>query len=174
MSGVTLLLDAFGRIRSIVGRVTDGLRTDVFTARLDPSGNSIAWLLWHLTRIQDDHIATITGKEQVWISQDWVGRFDLAIDPSDTGYGHGTEEVAELNKASIVLIKAYHEAVSEETIRFITGLSDSELDRIVDESYEPPVSLGVRLVSITADNLQHAGQAAFLRGTLDRTLDDQT
>ena len=35
-------------------------------------------------------------------------------------------------------------------------------------SWDPPVTLGVQLVSVIADDLQHAGQAPFVRGILQR------
>ena len=34
----------------------------------------------------------------------------------------------------------------------------------MDKAWDPPVTLGVRLVSVVSDDLQHAGQAAYLRG----------
>jgi hypothetical protein len=83
-----LLVDAFGRIREVVHRVVDGLTAEKLGLRVDPEANSIAWLVWHLTRIQDDHVAGVAGVEQVWTSQGWEGRFGLPFDPRDTGYGH--------------------------------------------------------------------------------------
>jgi hypothetical protein len=38
----------------------------------------------------------------------------------------------------------------------------------VDDYWDPPVTLGVRLVSIISDDLQHVGQAAFIRGVIER------
>jgi hypothetical protein len=38
---------------------------------------------------------------------------------------------------------------------------------VVDASWDPPVTLGVRLVSVISDDLQHAGQAAYLRGMIE-------
>ena len=66
------------------------------------------------------------------------------------------------------LLVDYHDAVHQQTVRFVEGLGDADLARIVDESWDPPVSLGVRLVSVIADDLQHAGQAAFVRGIVQR------
>jgi hypothetical protein len=37
---------------------------------------------------------------------------------------------------------------------------------VVDDSWDPPVTVSIRLVSILADDLQHAGQAAYARGVL--------
>jgi uncharacterized damage-inducible protein DinB len=168
MTSAELLLDAFGRIREVVHRVVDGLTPEQLAFRVDPEANSIAWLVWHLTRIQDDHVADVAGAEQVWTSQGWAERFGLPFDPRATGYGHRADEVAAVQVESGELLAGYHDAVHQQTIRYVEGLGDADLDRVVDRSWDPPVTLGVRLVSVIADDLQHAGQAAFVRGVLRR------
>ena len=167
MTSADLLADSFGRIRDIVHHVVDGLKTDDLTVRLDSEANSIAWLIWHLTRIQDDHVAEVAGTEQVWTSSGWAKRFGLPLDVSDTGYGHTPQQVAAVTSASQTL-REYHDAVHEMTLQFVRQLTETDLDRLVDKRWDPPVTLGVRLVSVVADDLQHAGQAAYIRGILER------
>jgi uncharacterized damage-inducible protein DinB len=162
-----LLVDAFGRVREVVHRAVDGLTPEQLAFRVDPEANSIAWLVWHLTRIQDDHVADVAGTEQVWTSQGWAERFGLPFGPRATGYGQRPAEVAAVRVAAELLV-GYHDAVHAETVRYVQGLVDADLDRVVDRSWDPPVTLGVRLVSVIADDLQHAGQAAFVRGVLQR------
>jgi hypothetical protein len=168
MTSAELLVDAFGRIREIVHRAVDGLTPDQLGFRVDPEANSIAWLVWHLTRIQDDHVAGVVQTEQVWTSQGWEERFGLPFDPMDTGYGHQADDVAAVEVDSGELLVGYHDAVHQQTTRYVGELRDADLGRIVDRSWDPPVTLGVRLVSVIADDLQHAGQAAFVRGVLRR------
>ena len=168
MTSAELLVDAFGRIRQVAHRAVDGLSPEQLAYRVDPDANSIAWLVWHLTRIQDDHVADVARVEQVWTSQGWGERFGLPFDPRDTGYGHRSEEVAAVQMDSGEQLVGYHDAVHRQTIRYVGGLGDADLGRIVDRSWDPPVTLGVRLVSVIADDLQHAGQAAFVRGVLQR------
>jgi uncharacterized damage-inducible protein DinB len=168
VTSADLLVDAFGRIRGVVHRVVDGLTAEQLAFRVDREANSIAWLVWHLTRIQDDHVADAAQTEQVWTSQGWVERFGLPFDPMATGYGHRAEQVAAVQVESGELLVGYHEAVHQQTIRYVERLRDADLARIVDRSWDPPVSLGVRLVSVIADDLQHAGQAAYVRGVLQR------
>jgi uncharacterized damage-inducible protein DinB len=168
MSSADVLVDAFGRIQEIVHDAVEGLSPEELAFRVDSGTNSIAWLVWHLTRVQDDHVADAAGFEQVWTSQDWVDRFGLPLDRLDTGYGHSADEVAAVRVSSAELLTDYHDAVHEQTLRFVQGLTDGDLSEIVDASWDPPVSLGVRLVSVIADDLQHAGQAAFVRGITQR------
>ena len=168
MTSSELLADAFGRIRATVHEAVRGLTPEQLAVRLDADANSIAWLVWHLTRIQDDHIADAADVEQVWTSVGWVERFALPFDPRATGYAHSSADVAAVAVASGDVLVGYYDAVHEQTIRFVERITDPDLDRIVDESWEPPVTLGVRLVSVINDNDQHAGQAAFVRGIVLR------
>ncbi|HEX4491753.1 MAG TPA: DinB family protein [Acidimicrobiia bacterium] len=160
-----LLGDAFDRVHGIVHGVVEGLEPDLLAARPDEDGNSIAWLIWHLTRIQDDHVASVAGQDQVWTASGWFERFRLPLDASDTGYGHSPDEVAAVRAGADTLL-GYFDEVHAATARFVEGLSARDLDGIVDENWDPPVTLGIRLVSVIADDLQHAGQAAYARGLL--------
>jgi hypothetical protein len=167
MDVAELLVDAFGRVRDAVHRAIDGASPAVVTYRPDPDANSVAWLVWHLTRIQDDHVAAVADVEQRWTAEDWCERFGLPFPASGTGYGHSSEEVAVID-VEASLLRGYFDAVHEQTIRYVAGLSPDDLDRIVDERWDPPVSLGVRLVSVVNDDLEHAGQAAYVRGLAER------
>lgn len=168
MTGAELFADAFGRVREVVHAAARGLGPEQLAARLDEDANSIAWLLWHLTRVQDDHVADAFGVEQVWTAQGWEKRFSLPFTPGATGYGHRSRDVAGVQVDSADLLTGYYDAVHDQTIEHVRALRDRDFDRIVDESWDPPVSLGVRLVSVISDTLQHAGQAAFVRGVVLR------
>ena len=168
MTSAELLTDAFGRVSEGVHRVLKGADTPVLMARIDADANSIAWLIWHLTRVQDDHVADILGTDQIWLSAGWVDRFRLPLPATDTGYGHSSDDVASVIVDSPDLLLGYFDDVHDRTMHLVAGLTDGELDRIVDENWTPPVTLGVRLVSILADDLEHVGQAAFVRGVLLR------
>ena len=160
-----LLVDCFGRVREEALAVLDGLTVDQLTHRIVPGVNTIGWLVWHLTRVQDDHVADAAGLEQVWFSKGWAGRFGLPFEPEATGYAQSSDEVAAV-RVDATLLRGYLEDVHAQTVGFLASLGDDDLDRVVDESWDPPVTLGVRLVSVISDDLQHAGQAALLRGTL--------
>jgi uncharacterized damage-inducible protein DinB len=167
MTSAELLADAFERIHQVVHRVTDGLSREELGIRLDREANSIGWLIWHLTRIQDDHIAGVAGTDQVWTSGGWVDRFELPLERMDHGFGHTSEQVGSVVVDAEPLV-AYYDAVHAATLAYVAGLTDADLDRVVDERWDPPVTLGVRLVSIVNDDVTHTGQASFIRGILER------
>lgn len=165
MTPAELLTDAFERILQTATAAVDGLTQEQLARRPAAEANTIAWLVWHLTRVQDDHVADVAGTEQVWTAQGFVERFDLPFDSGATGYGMSSEEVGHL-RVSAELLADYLRAVHEATAAYVAGLEPDDLDRVVDERWDPPVTLGVRLVSVVNDDMQHAGQAAYVRGLL--------
>jgi hypothetical protein len=160
-----ILVDAFGRVRELVVDLTDRLTDEIATYRPDLEANSIAWLIWHLTRIQDDHVADLARVEQVW--PQWRESFGLPFSKWATGYGQGPKEVAAV-RVSGDRLGGYHRAVHELTLRYLDGITPDELDRIVDTRWDPPVTAAVRLVSVIGDTMQHLGQAAYVRGIAER------
>ena len=167
MSPAELLIDAYGRVREGALAAIDGLTEDQLAHRITPDANSIAWLVWHAYRVQDDHVADAAGLQQVWAARGFIEHFDLDLDEDDTGFGHSSAQVGAV-RAPADLLARYVEAVHDQSVTWIAGLGEGDLDRIVDTSWDPPVSLGVRLVSVVDDGAQHVGQAAYLRGLLDR------
>jgi hypothetical protein len=165
MASADVLVDAFERVHEVVHHTVDGLRPDQLATRVDGASNSIAWLVWHLARVQDDHVADAAGIDQVWTSKGWYERFALPFEPGAHGYGMSEAEVSAV-KATAEQLIGYFDAVHQQTLDYVSGLQDSDLSRIVDERWDPPVTLSVRLVSVLSDCLQHAGQAAFVRGLL--------
>jgi uncharacterized damage-inducible protein DinB len=165
MTSAEVLADAFGRVQETVHEVVRGLTASQLATRLDRDANSIAWLVWHLARVQDDHVAGAFGVPQVWT--EYGKRFELPFADSDVGYGHSSAQVAQVT-ASADLLTGYQDAVHEQAARLVSGITDADLERVVDENWDPPVTLSVRLVSVISDCLQHAGQAAFVRGILLR------
>ncbi|MEV8035545.1 DinB family protein [Streptomyces sp. NPDC086182] len=163
-----ILIDGFGRVREEVRAAVDGLPPDDLNARPSETANSISWLVWHLTRVQDDHVADAAGTDQVWLNDDWAKRFGLDLPLRDTGYGHTSAKVARVRVESGDLLLGYYDAVHERTLAFVRGLTAQDFERIVDERWDPPVTLGVRLVSVLSDDLQHVGQAAYVRGLVQR------
>jgi len=165
MTPSELLADAFGRIAEGGRDVVDGLDDDQLAHRPGPDANPIGWLVWHLTRVQDDHVADVAGLEQVWTAEGFHDKFGLPFDASDIGYGHSSEQVAHV-RVDAERLAAYLAAVHAQTLRYLEGLTPDDLDRVVDDRWDPQVTLGVRLVSVVNDDAQHLGQAAYVRGLL--------
>lgn len=157
-------LELYGRIPPLVRAAVEDLTPDELVAPPWPGANPVGWLVWHLTRVQDHHVSELLGEEQRWVTGGWAARFGLEPDPEDTGYGHSPEDVAAVRPESWRALVDHHDDVQSRTEAFLRALDPAELDRVVDRRWDPPVTLGVRLVSIADDSLQHVGQAAYARG----------
>jgi hypothetical protein len=167
-TGADLLVEAFGRVQEAVHEAVSGVTVEQLHERLDPNANTITWLVWHLTRVQDDHIADVAGLDQVWLRDGFEKRFALPLDQRAIGYGHTADEVAAVRVEDPQLLLDYHDAVHRQTVAYVGGLTDADYDRIVDRSWDPAVSLSVRLISVVNDTMMHAGQAQFVHGILGR------
>ncbi|MPZ72759.1 MAG: DUF664 domain-containing protein [Nitriliruptorales bacterium] len=157
----------FGEIRDLTHRLVDGLDADALAWRPAAEANSIGWLVWHLTRIEDDHIAAIAGVDQVWSAQN-AERFGLPRGTVDTGYGHRPEQVAAVRPSGAEVLLHYHDRVADMVQQYLEVAGEEEFNRVIDTSYDPPVTVGVRLISVVGDAFQHLGQTGYVRGLLHR------
>jgi len=168
MDVADLLADLFGRVDDEVRGAVDGLRPEQLVTAPEPGANTIGWLVWHLTRVEDSHIAEVVDEAQLWADGPWAASFGLEPDPANSGYGHSADDVLTVRPSGAEALLDYYRAVRERTSAYLATLAPADLDRIVDERWDPPVTLGVRLISIADDEIQHAGQAAYARGLLER------
>ena len=159
-----LIMDIYVRISQVLEKALEGLATDDLNKQPHPDCNSMGWLTWHLTRGQDRAIADLMGEEQLWIKDDWHARFNRPPDPKDTGFGHSLEDLGAFKSPDARTLLAYHHAVLERTKHYVSNLSANDLKRELNNPVFPTV--GVRLVGVISDNLQHAGQVAYVRGLL--------
>ncbi len=166
MDIASLLLELYGRIPPLAETAVSGLDAEQLCTAPEPDANPIGWLVWHLARVQDHHVADLLGTEQVWVRGDWAGRCGLAPDPSNIGYGHSAEEVRAVQPESSDVLLDYLSGVQARTTGMLEGVAPEDLDRVIDRRWDPPVTVGVRLVSVADDSLQHLGQAAYVRGLL--------
>ncbi len=166
-----VLLDGFARVAELVPAVLDGLGPDDVLWRPDAGANSIGWLIWHLSRVEDDHLAGLTGADQAWDAEGWAERFALPYPAGAHGYGQSAEEVAAFPVGDPALLAGYHAAVAARAAAIISGLTEADYARIVDTRWDPPVTAAVRLISVLNDVTQHVGQAGYVRGLRERAAD---
>lgn len=167
MSARELLVDAAQRPGQVAEVVLDGISQDVLHRMPGDRHNSIAWLIWHAARQQDAQIAELSGDEQVWTADGWDKRFDLDRGADEFGLGDGPEQVALVRVNDAGVLRGYLDATVAATVAYLRGLSEADLDHVIDESWDPPVTRGVRIVSTIDDAAQHLGQAAYVRGLVE-------
>lgn len=144
----------------------DGISAEQLTFRPADQCNTIAWLVWHLSRIQDRIVSSLAGGEQLWVSDGWHAKFGRPADPDDNGMRSGPDEVIGLRPESPQLLLDYYDAVFKRTAAYVQGLSAADFDRVIDPA-NPEITVGRRLQIAILDNAQHAGQAAYLRGLIE-------
>ncbi|HEY2790911.1 MAG TPA: DUF664 domain-containing protein [Micromonosporaceae bacterium] len=166
MTEVTTLTEAYSRLPDLVRRACDGLSADQLAWAPAEGANSIGWLIWHLTRIQDHHVSQLSGQEQAWAAGPWAEQLGRDADPEDTGFAHKPADVASIRPPSADVLIGYYDTVHDRTMTTIATITPEDLDRVVDRDWDPPVTMRVRLISVLGDDLQHVGQAAYIRGLL--------
>lgn len=162
-----VLIDAALRPVDSARQVLTGIGADTLNRMPDSEHSSIAWLIWHAARQQDAQIADLSDARQVWQAQGWAQRFGLDRPVEATGFGDSPSEVSKVRVADPALLTGYLEAVVARVVDYVAGLSSADLDDIVDERWDPPVTRGVRIVSTIDDAVAHVAQAAYLRGLLE-------
>jgi hypothetical protein len=167
MTPQELFEDAARRPSEVAAHVLEGVSPDVLNAMPGGTGNSVAWLIWHAARQQDVQVAELAGTEPVWTAGGWSARFGLGVPDSAMGFGDGPEDVARIRVNAPELLRDYLDAVVERVVTYVHGLSDAQLDDVVDRSWDPPVTRGMRLVSTVDDAAQHLGQASYVRGLVE-------
>jgi hypothetical protein len=164
MESPGVIADVFERVRDILHGALKDLTPQELVAGPKPH---IGWLSWHLSRVQDSNISGLAGREQAWTADGWHARFGMAPDPRDYASGH-SQTPAQIDAFSVKEAKIlldYYDAVFERTKEYLKTLSSTDLDRVLDEpKYQPRPTVAVRLVSVIADNMRHAGQVEYLRG----------
>ena len=144
-----------------------GLGPEQLVYRPNEVANSIGWLAWHLTRVQDDHVSDLAGRDQAWIADGWHARFGKPPEPDDTGFGYTPEQVGAFRPPSAQLLLDYYAAVHQRSLAYLRSVEPADLDGVLDEpQWDPLPTVGVRLISVIDDCLEHVGQIAYLRGLI--------
>lgn len=159
--------DVYERIAQVLEEALTGLSQEDLNQQPNTESNPIGWLAWHLTRAQDKAMQEISGGEQLWIKDKWYARFNRPADPEESGVRHTLEQVAAFKSPDAATLLAYNRAVAEQMKNVVGNLSEGELGRKLPNPRRPSVAtVGARLVANINDNLQHAGQIAYVRGFL--------
>src|SRR5699024_1481813 len=176
-------MDAIKVLQDLVARPSQAL--DNFWDDLDPSRlnnhpgghpNSIAWLIWHTARETDAQIAPLADQEQVWTADGFDARFgltDVHRGTGEVGLGQSAEQAravtVEATPEGKRLLREYLDPVYAMATRWIATLNETELDRVIDDQFDPRVTLGIRVISVLDDVTQHIEQTASPAVTVEET-----
>ena len=141
-----------------------GLSDADITKRPTDQCNSIGWLLWHQTRVEDAILSNVSGRPQAWIEGKWHEKFGM---PANTGVGAGDtlEQVAAF-KPTVAHLQGYADAVRQKSLAILKALSPADLERELPAPGGGTRKVGDFLGIIMIDHFHHSGQIAYLRGYL--------
>jgi uncharacterized damage-inducible protein DinB len=163
-----LIVDGLNRVEEDLVRALEGLTAEQLAYQPVETSNSIAWLAWHIARVEDDHVSELAGQAQAWVDERWHERFGKPADPSDTGFGYTPDQVAQIRPEGPQVLVDYYLAVHRRSIAYLERLTCGDMDRVIDTRWDPPVTAGVRLMSVINDCTQHVGQIAYVRGLIEK------
>ena len=162
MGGAALILDALTRVQEAIHKNLKDLTPEDLIREPHPP---IGWLTWHLARVHDSAISGLIGEDQIWISQGWHKKFTMPPDPKDFGPANTAtpEQIAAFRAPSTQLLLEYHDGVLARTKKYLEGLTDKDLDRVLNEPrFQPLPTVGARLVSAVYNSIRRAGQIEYL------------
>lgn len=160
------LLTAHQRNWDMIDAALEGLEDVDLARQPDPQCNSIAWILWHMSRVVDTFIHTrLQDRPQVWVQDGWHQKFGMAADPEDRGVGWTSQQVCDWKPPAKDVQLGYYQAVRDTAREFMSSLSQAQLE---EQRLIPPVSeprtVAAALGQMTWDAVAHGGQIAYLRG----------
>lgn len=160
-----MLSNAYGGILRTLEYTLEGLTEEDLNWQPKPDCNSIGWLVWHLTRWQDFQISEFMGEEQLWIKDDWHKKFGRPANPRDTGTGDKPVDLEAFISPDAGTLLDYHKAVLKRSQKYFSTLKKAGLEKVVEGTpIKPAPTVGMMLIITLSDGLQHAGQAAYVRG----------
>ena len=160
------LLTAHQRNWDMIDAALQDLDDAALSRQPDPQCNSVAWILWHLSRVVDTFVHTrLQDKPQVWVQDGWHQKFGMAPDPEDRGVGWSAQQVAAWKAPSKEVQLGYYQAVRARAKDFMSSLSYAQLEeqRVIPPVAEPR-TVAAALGQMTWDAVAHGGQIAYLRG----------
>lgn len=166
MGAAGMVEDTLGRAFDMVRQATKDLTPEEL---LRPPKPHIAWLTWHMARVQDANFSGLLGTEQLWIRDGWHARFRMPADTKDYGTGH-RQTPAQVDAFTVSdkdLLYGYMDAVFQQTRDHLATVADQDLSRVLNEpQYQPLPTLSIRFASVITCNTRHAGQIEYLRGLI--------
>ncbi len=166
VSPVDPVILAMERNWEMIDGALEGLDEETMARQPTSECNSVAWILWHLTRVTDMFIhSRLRDLTQVWVSEGWHQKFGMPPDEEDRGVGWTAAQVAQWQPPSKEVQLAYYQAVKNHARDFLANITPEELERtIVMNPVPEPRTVAVCMGQMVWDTVAHGGQIGYLRG----------
>ncbi|MCZ6539289.1 MAG: DinB family protein [Chloroflexi bacterium] len=156
------LNEYYGKLKQSV----EGLTPEELLWQPAPESNHILWTVWHMARVSDRWAnSTMLGGEELWARDGWAERLGMPVERY--GRGETPEQVRDFPPVDIGLVFEYFDAAHASLLAMIDGLEEADLDRDVYAAYrDESLNIGWILGHILAEESQHLGQVAYIRGMI--------
>lgn len=156
-----------------------GLTNEELAWRPNAEANSIAFVIWHTTRVEDRFMQKMVREtEEVWTGGGWYSR--LGLDEGDTGVDFSVDRLASFPALSVENLRDYLDAVRAETNAYLDAAAPAGFDLVPDRNPFPEVpgadeyfegcTIARMFLILIGEHFQHLGHAAYIRG-LQRGMD---
>ncbi len=129
-----------------------------------PHSNSIAFLMWHLARVEDLWIQRlIQGGKDIYETDGWYKKFGTPA--QDGGMGYDVAKLKAWPVPKLALLKEYAAAVRKNTIKFVKSLTEKQLEEVKDYHFFKN-TVGWALSHLVSEVGEHSGQIGYIKGMM--------
>jgi len=147
----------------------DGLTQEEVAWSLGPECNSIAFILWHIARVEDIFVRRhCQRKEELYEAEGWWEKLgtparETGYGYRESGYGYTVEQLQAWPVPKLETLRGYADSVRNHTLAFLERLSSEKLDEMPWPD-RPLDSIGAALCHMSTEIALHVGQITYLRG----------
>jgi uncharacterized damage-inducible protein DinB len=164
MKPIELIVKSLEESRQYVADAIKGLSQDDIAWRPKTHSNSIAFLLWHVARVEDLWINRILlGEKEVYELEGWHKKFNTPA--QDSGFGYDVAKLKSWPVPKLALLKEYAAVVREKTLAYLKSVNEKKLDEPKDFGWSKG-NVGSALSHLITEVAEHSGQIGYLRGIM--------
>ena len=168
MEAKELIVRSLEESQGFLNRVLDGLTQEEVAWTPKAHCNSIAFILWHLGRVEDIWInRVIRHEEEAYEAEGWQEK--LGTPAGESGARYTLEQLQAWPVPKLEIIRGYANSVREKTKAFLQSLTPEKLSEVANLGRSSD-TIGAILGHLITEIALHVGQVGYLRG-LHRGMD---
>ncbi len=157
-----IILGSLQQSQGFLAKALDDLTQEEASWRPTSECNSIAFILWHLARVEDYFMSRVIQRQtETYEAEGWQQKLGTA--PRDMGFGYTVEKLQAWPVPKLEIIRGYHEAVRLKTLAFLESATPEKLAEVPRPDRSPD-SIGISLGHMATELALHISQIAYLRG----------
>jgi len=166
MEARKLILNSLEQSQGYLTKALDGLTQEEAAWSPGVECNSITFILWHLSRVEDFFVnRVIQRQKELYEAENWQEKLGTPV----KAYQYTVEELQAWPVPKLEVLREYANSVREKTLALIQSIPPEKLSELARPD-RPPDTIGDILSRISTEIAMHVGQIAYLRG-VQRGLD---